>query len=366
MSVTIKRPEELELMREAGKILAKVHEQLGNELRPGMSTYEIDRIGEEMIRSFGCEPSFKNYCGYPASVCVSIDEEVVHGIPSKEKFIQEGDIVSLDIGVIHKGYHSDAARTHAVGEISKEAELLIERTRQSFFEGMKYAAAGRHLYEISGAIGSYAESFGYGVVRDLCGHGIGTHLHEEPDIPNFKKFRRGMKLKSGMTLAVEPMINIGTPDVLWLDDEWTVITADMSLSAHYENTIIITEGRPEILTGFIVADIRLVATLFDHDGMKHLPILKWGSSKRKIKNTMLRYDKNFSFDKFEGQLVSLVRMAVLAEKPEELACYRADAREPLFSDILEMTYTNGICLNGIRMEGNIMHMSVRTWWVKHY
>ena len=228
MSVTIKRPEELELMREAGKILAKVHEQLGNELRPGMSTYEIDRIGEEMIRSFGCEPSFKNYCGYPASVCVSIDEEVVHGIPSKEKFIQEGDIVSLDIGVIHKGYHSDAARTHAVGEISKEA--------------------GRHLYEISGAIGSYAESFGYGVVRDLCGHGIGTHLHEEPDIPNFKKFRRGMKLKSGMTLAVEPMINIGTPDVLWLDDEWTVITADMSLSAHYENTIIITEGRPEILT----------------------------------------------------------------------------------------------------------------------
>ena len=136
----------------------------------------------------------------------------------------------------------------SVGEISKEAALLIERTRQSFFEGMKYAAAGRHLYEISGAIGSYAESFGYGVVRDLCGHGIGTHLHEEPDIPNFKKFRRGIKLKSGMTLAVEPMINIGTPDVLWLDDEWTVITADMSLSAHYENTIIITEGRPEILT----------------------------------------------------------------------------------------------------------------------
>ena len=217
MSVTIKRPEELELMREAGKILAKVHEQLGNELRPGMSTYEIDRIGEEMIRSFGCEPSFKNYCGYPASVCVSIDEEVVHGIPSKEKFIQEGDIVSLDIGVIHKGYHSDAARTHAVGEISKEAALLIERTRQSFFEGMKYATAGRHLYE-------------------------------DPDIPNYKKLRRGIKLKSGMTLAVEPMINIGTPDVLWLDDEWTVITADMSLSAHYENTIIITEGRPEILT----------------------------------------------------------------------------------------------------------------------
>ena len=246
MSVTIKSPEQLELMREAGKILAKVHEQLGKELKPGMSTYEIDRIGEEMIRSFGCIPSFKNYCGYPASVCVSIDEEVVHGIPSREKFIQEGDIVSLDIGVIHKGYHSDAARTHAVGTVSKEAELLMERTRQSFFEGMKYATAGRHLHEISRAIGD--QSFGYGVVRDLCGHGIGTHLHEDPDIPNFRQFRRGIKLRPGMTLAIEPMINIGTADVAWLDDEWTVVTQDMSLSAHYENTIIITDGKPEILT----------------------------------------------------------------------------------------------------------------------
>ena len=248
MSVTIKFPEQLELMREAGKILAKVHEQLGKELKPGMSTYEIDRIGEEMIRSFGCIPSFKNYCGYPASVCVSIDEEVVHGIPSREKFIQEGDIVSLDIGVIHKGYHSDAARTHAVGTVSKEAELLMERTRQSFFEGMKYATAGRHLHEISRAIGDYAESFGYGVVKDLCGHGIGTHLHEDPDIPNFRQLRRGIKLRPGMTLAIEPMINIGTADVAWLDDEWTVVTQDMSLSAHYENTIIITDGKPEILT----------------------------------------------------------------------------------------------------------------------
>lgn len=248
MPVTIKSERELELMREAGKILAKVHEQLGKELKPGMSTLEIDRLGEEMIRSFGCEPSFKNYCGYPASVCVSIDEEVVHGIPCKDKFIQEGDIVSLDIGVIHKGYHSDAARTHAVGEISEEAKLLIERTRQSFFEGMKYATAGNHLHEISKAIGDYAESFGYGVVRELCGHGIGSHLHEDPEIPNFKQFRRGIKLRPGMTLAVEPMINMGTEKVYFLDDEWTVITADMKYSAHYENTIIITEGKPEILT----------------------------------------------------------------------------------------------------------------------
>ncbi len=248
MPVTIKSPREIELMREAGKILAKVHEGLEKELKPGMSTMEIDRIGEEMIRSYGCEPSFKNYQGYPASVCVSINEEVVHGIPHPERIIMEGDIVSLDIGVIHKGYHSDAARTHGVGEITEEARLLIERTRQSFFEGIRYAKAGHHLHEISRAIGDYAESFGYGVVRDLCGHGIGNHLHEDPEIPNFRQFRRGIKLKPGMTLAIEPMIDAGSAEVLWLDDDWTVITEDMSLSAHYENTILITEGEPEILT----------------------------------------------------------------------------------------------------------------------
>lgn len=248
MSVTIKSQREMELMREAGKILARVHEELGKALKPGMSTYDIDRLGEEMIRSFGCEPSFKNYQGYPASVCVSVNEEVVHGIPSKKHLINEGDIVSLDAGVIYKGYHSDAARTHGIGEISEEARLLIERTRQSFFEGMKYAKAGNHLYEISGAIGTYAENFGYGVVKDLCGHGIGTHLHEDPEIPNFRQFRRGIKLRPGMALAIEPMINLGSPDVVWMDDDWTVVTEDMSLSAHYENTILITEGAPEILT----------------------------------------------------------------------------------------------------------------------
>ena len=248
MAVTIKSERELELMREAGKILAKVHLQLKKELKAGMTTLEIDRLGEEMIRSFGCIPSFKNYNGYPASVCVSVNEEVVHGIPTDKRRIQDGDIVSLDIGLIHRGYHSDAARTHAVGKISKEAQLLIERTRQSFFEGMKYAVAGHHLHEIDAAIGDYAESFGYGVVEDLCGHGIGTHLHEDPEIPNFRQFRRGIKLRPGMTLAVEPMINIGTADVVWMDDDWTVVTEDLSLSAHYENTIVITEGKPEILT----------------------------------------------------------------------------------------------------------------------
>lgn len=248
MSVSIKSAREIELMRAAGKILAKVHENLEKELKVGMSTLDIDRLGDEMIRSYGCIPSFKNYNGYPASVCVSVNDEVVHGIPTKKRLIQDGDIVSLDIGVIYKGYHSDAARTHGVGEISEEAALLIERTRQSFFEGIQYAKEGNHLHEISNAIAAYAESFGYGVVRDLVGHGIGTHLHEDPQIPNFTQKNRGVRLKSGMTLAIEPMINTGRFDVAWQEDDWTVVTQDGSLSAHYENTILITSGEPEILT----------------------------------------------------------------------------------------------------------------------
>ena len=189
MSVTIKSPQEIELMREAGKILAKVHEQLGKELKPGMSTLEVDRLGEEMIRSFGCEPSFKGYQGYPASICVSINEEVVHGIPRADRIIEEGDIVSLDAGVIYKGYQSDAARTHGVGEISDDAKLLIERTRQSFFEGIKFATAGNHLHQISAAIGDYAGSFGYGVVRDLCGDVYKRQLVGTAERPRLAVFR---------------------------------------------------------------------------------------------------------------------------------------------------------------------------------
>ena len=248
MAVTIKSAREIELMREAGRILAKVHEELGKAIQPGMSTLDIDRLGEKLIRGFGCVPSFKNYNGYPASICVSVNNEVVHGIPNKHHIIQEGDIVSLDAGVIYKGYHSDAARTHAVGQISPEAQKLIDVTRQSFFEGIKFAKAGNHLNDLSSAIQAYAESFGYGVVRDLVGHGIGSHLHEDPEVPNFSRNRKGIKLVSGMTLAVEPMINIATPNVEWLDDDWTVVTKDGSLSAHYENTILITDGEPEILS----------------------------------------------------------------------------------------------------------------------
>lgn len=248
MPVTIKSAREIELMKEAGRILEIVHDELGKALHPGMTTLDIDRLGEEIIRSYGCEPSFLNYNGYPASICVSVNDEVVHGIPRKDHILQDGDIVSLDAGLIYKGYHSDAARTHAVGEIAPEAQKLIDVTRQSFFEGIKYARAGQHLYEISAAIGAYAEKFGYGVVRDLVGHGIGTSLHEDPQIPNFRQKRRGLRLQAGMTLAIEPMINEGRADVVWLDDDWTVVTEDGSLSAHYENTILITDGEPEILT----------------------------------------------------------------------------------------------------------------------
>ena len=248
MAVTIKSAREIELMKEAGKILAQTHDELEKFIQPGISTLDIDRKGEEIIRSFGCIPSFLNYNGYPASICVSVNDEVVHGIPNKHHIIKEGDIVSLDAGVIYKGYHSDAARTYGVGEISPEAAKLIEVTKQSFFEGIKYAKAGNHLYDISNAIDAYVRPFGYGIVQDLVGHGIGSHLHEDPEIPNFRQKRRGIKLQPGMTLAVEPMINMGRCDVEWLDDDWTVVTEDGSLSAHYENTILITEDEPVILS----------------------------------------------------------------------------------------------------------------------
>lgn len=248
MAVTIKSAREIDLMRESGRLLAIVHDELGKAICPGMSTLDIDKMGEELIRSFGCVPNFLHYNGYPASICVSVNEEVVHGIPRADRILQEGDIVSLDAGLIYKGYHSDAARTYAVGKVSKEAADLITVTKQSFFEGIKMAKAGYHLYDISNAIAAYVTSYGYGIVKDLVGHGIGTKLHEAPQIPNFAQKRKGLRLQPGMTLAVEPMINMGTGDVVWLDDDWTVVTTDGAYSAHYENTILITDGEPEILT----------------------------------------------------------------------------------------------------------------------
>ena len=213
-----------------------------------MTTAEIDRIGEEIIRGYNCIPSFKGYEGYPASICVSVNEEVVHGIPSKKRYLKDGDIVTFDAGVIWKGWQSDAARTHIIGEVPDEVRKLVEVTRQSFFEGVKQARAGRHLNDICGAIQDYVDQFGYGIVRDLVGHGIGQEMHEDPEVPNFRMNTKGPLLKAGMTIAIEPMITLGRADVEWLDDDWTVVTADGSPAAHYENTILITDGEPEILS----------------------------------------------------------------------------------------------------------------------
>lgn len=246
--VTIKSGREIELMRKSGRLLARVHEELAKVIRPGISTKEIDTVCEELIRGCGGTPNFLHYQGYPASVCVSVNEEVVHGIPRKDRILQEGDIVSLDTGLIYQGYHSDAARTYGVGKISPEAERLIEVTRESFFQGIQRAKAGGHLHNISNAIADYVIPHGYGIVHDLVGHGIGKRMHEPPMIPNYPQRRKGVRLKAGMTLAIEPMINAGTGEVDWLDDGWTVISADHSLSAHYENTVLVTDGEPEILT----------------------------------------------------------------------------------------------------------------------
>lgn len=251
MAVTIKSASEIALMRESCRLLAKVHEELEHAIRPGMTTMEIDILGDTMIRKLGCIPNFRDYNGFPASICTSVNDEVVHGIPSRHRVLQEGDIISLDAGLIYKGYHSDAARTHGVGRISPEAQKLIDVTKQSFFEGIRMAKEGNHLYDISNAIDAYVSGFGYGIVRDLVGHGIGTQLHEDPQIPNYAQQRKGIRLQAGMTLAIEPMINMGTAEVHWGDDGWTVTSADHSLSAHYENTILITDGEPEILTLYL-------------------------------------------------------------------------------------------------------------------
>ena len=246
--ITYKSEREIALMKEAGHIAMLAHEEIRKAIKPGVSTKELDKIAYDVITSHGAVPSFLNYNGYPASICVSVNNEVVHGIPRADRILQEGDIVSLDAGLIYKGYHSDAARTYGVGRISPEAQKLIDETRNSFFEGIRKAKDGNHLHDISNTIDAYISKFGYGIVQELVGHGIGTSLHEDPQIPNFAQKRKGIRLQAGMTLAIEPMINLGRPDVEWLDDDWTVVTEDGSLSAHYENTILVTDGEPEILT----------------------------------------------------------------------------------------------------------------------
>lgn len=245
--ITIKSEQEIAKMRRAGEVVADLFEILEKEIKPGVSTAHIDKIAYEYITANGCIPSFKNYNGYPASICASVNDEVVHGIPGS-RVLKEGDIISIDLGACYQGYHADAARTYPVGEISPEAQRLIDVTRQSFFEGMKQAKAGNRIGDISAAIQEFVEANGYSVVEALVGHGIGAHLHESPEVPNFGRPGRGARLQKGMTIAVEPMVNMGHYDVYTLDDEWTVVTDDGSLSAHYENTVIITDGEPEYTT----------------------------------------------------------------------------------------------------------------------
>lgn len=245
--ITLKNDREIEYMRQAGKVVGETLAILQECIKPGITTGELDRIAEEYIRSRNAIPSFKGYCGFPASICASINNEVVHGIPD-ERALRDGDIISIDCGAILNGYHGDAARTFAVGQISKEAENLIKVTKQSFFKGIEKAVVGNRLSDISSAIQQYAEGQGYSVVRDYVGHGIGTEMHEEPEVPNFGRPDRGPKLVEGMVLAIEPMINIGEFHVKVQSNGWTVVTKDGTLSAHYENTVAILKNGPEILT----------------------------------------------------------------------------------------------------------------------
>ncbi|WAM32443.1 type I methionyl aminopeptidase [Caldicellulosiruptor naganoensis] len=245
--ITIKSEAELDSMRCAGKIVANVLKELEKIIRPGITTKELDEFAEEYIIKNGGIPSFKGLYGYPASICTSVNDEVVHGIPSMRR-LESGDIISIDVGVCVDGLHADAARTFAVGEISETAKLLIKTTEESFFEGIKNAVAGKRVGDISNSIQRYVESRGFSVVRDLVGHGIGRKFHESPQVPNFGKAGVGIRLIKNMTLAIEPMVNEGTFRVYTAEDGWTVKTLDGKLSAHYENTIVITEGLPEIIT----------------------------------------------------------------------------------------------------------------------
>lgn len=246
--IVLKTGRELSIMREACKISARALKLIGEAIEPGVTTAELDRIAEKFIRSCGATPNFKGYNGYPATACISINNEVIHGIPTAKRKIQNGDIVSVDLGALFEGYHGDNAATFACGDVSEEAKRLMDATRESLYEGIKMARAGGRIGDISNAIQSYVEARGYSVVRDFVGHGVGTSLHESPEVPNFGTAGRGVRLMPGMTLAIEPMINVGKPQVKIMPDGWTVLTQDGSLSAHFEHTIAITADGPQIMT----------------------------------------------------------------------------------------------------------------------
>ncbi len=245
--IVIKSNKEIELMQESGQIVALVHETVKKAIKPGITTAELDAIAEALIRENGAIPSFKGYGGFPGSICASVNDQVIHGIPG-EIVLREGDIISIDVGALKNGYHADAARTHPVGKVSEAAAELIKVTEESFFEGLKYCRKGYRLSDVSHAIQKYSEDRGYGVVRDFVGHGVGRNLHEDPPIPNYGPPGRGPRLEAGMVLAIEPMINQGDFRVKVLDDEWTVVTLDGRLSAHYEHTVVITDSEPILLT----------------------------------------------------------------------------------------------------------------------
>ena len=251
--ILIKSSKEIEYMRESGRIVGVALNEIEKAIRPGITTHELDRIANDVLKHEGAIPSFKGQEGfegsdpYPATICASVNNQVIHGIPDSYA-LKEGDIISIDMGAIKNGYHGDAARTFAVGEISKEAQKLIDVTRESFFNGIKFAKVGNRVSDISHAVQEYVESFGFSVVRDFVGHGVGKELHEEPEVPNFGRPGHGPRLEKGMVIAVEPMVNTGKYDIDILNNGWTVVTKDGSLSAHYENTIVITDGEPEILT----------------------------------------------------------------------------------------------------------------------
>ncbi|KAB3528869.1 type I methionyl aminopeptidase [Alkaliphilus serpentinus] len=245
--IYLKSQQEIQIMREAGLIVAETHELLKSAIKPGITTKELDEIAEAYILKRGAIPAFKGYGGFPANICTSINHQVVHGIPGL-KTLEDGDIISIDIGVLLKGYYGDAAKTHAVGNISPRAQQLIDVTRESFYQGIKFAREGYRLSDISHAIQAYVEERGFSVVRNYVGHGIGTKMHEEPQIPNYGPPGKGPRLKEGMVLAIEPMINMGTYDVRVLTDGWTVVTQDGEYSAHYEHTVTVTKEEPVILT----------------------------------------------------------------------------------------------------------------------
>ena len=247
MSIIIKNQAQIEKMRRSGQIVKECFDMLGRVIAPGVTTRELDEAIIKFLRQKGAAASFKNYRGFPKNACISVNEEVIHGIPGIRRLVS-GDIVSIDIGAFKEGYHGDAARTFTCGAVDDNAQRIIDITRQSFFEGIKFAKKGYFLNDISIAIQEYVESQGYFVVKEYIGHGVGADLHEAPEIPNYRQKKRGPKLRPGMTLAIEPMVNEGTDEVITLDDEWTVVTADGSLSCHYENTVLITDGEPDILT----------------------------------------------------------------------------------------------------------------------